>query len=475
MGFDLNAALNHQQAYICVLETCPQPAASPPSSALVNTLTSRPTTFHDLPAEILQQVADQMPAHDIGNLATVNSQTYHALQERRLGWLCHKRISHIAPLDRTGTEIHNRAAVQQLLTEIERIRAEPVRAELLQTLWQRAKIQHEVKPEVFKAVFQAAGRLPKQGLQVQKDMIQSILGTPLQYQHTLYKFVYADAERRSPEQGSTWGAIASMLPFYGRIPPVWLDASQIESRYRAFLSRLPALNTSEQAELITVLAKVLAAFSLSGSSFDYFSYRYDLENATILELYETLFQWMQRLPASHRGAPIGALANRVSMLPEAQRPVYFAHLRHLTLSLPDHQLGSALRYLPGALVRVIPPNQQAYELSLLEPALQRVPPAQRALATLGLLEETPQLNDALSKQVWQRAMRLLDGSNGPDIVKVIHRIHIIGLRSNQQQWEDARTEIKAFFERNRFDEATRNAMLNAQNYDLFRDYPIQIQ
>ncbi|WP_337691029.1 F-box domain-containing protein [Mycetohabitans sp. B46] len=416
-----------------------------------------------------------MPANDIGNLSMVNSQTYHALQERRLVWLCRKRISHIGPVDPIGTGIHNRAAVQQLLAEIERIRAEPVRAELLQTLWQRAKGQYEVKPEVFKAIFQAAGRLPKQGLQVQKDMIRSILGTPLQYQHNLYKFVYADAKRRSPEQGSTWGAVASMLPYYGRIPPMWLDASQIESKYRAFLNQLPALNPSEQAELITVLAEVLAAFSLSGSSFDYFAYRYDLASATILELYETLFQWMQRLPASHRGAPIGALANRVSMLPEAQRPVYFAHLRHLTQSLPDHQLGSALRYLPGALVRVIPPDQHAYELSLLEPTLQRVPPAQRALATLGLLEETPQLNDALSKQVWQRAMRLLDGSNGPGIVKVIHRIHIIGLKLNQQRWEDARAEIKAFFERNRFDEATYNEMLNDQNYDSFRDYPIQIQ
>ncbi|WP_233203436.1 hypothetical protein [Mycetohabitans endofungorum] len=70
-------------------------------------------------------------------------------------------------------------------------------------------------------------------------------------------------------------------------------------------------------------------------------------------------------------------ADRVSMLPEAQRPVYLAHLRHLTLSLPEHQLGSALRYLPGALTMLLPPDQHVHELSLLEPALERVLPAQR--------------------------------------------------------------------------------------------------
>ncbi|WXK34376.1 F-box protein [Mycetohabitans rhizoxinica] len=430
-----------------------------------NDSTGRPTTYDDLPPEILQQVADHMPFDDIGNLSTVNSQTYHTLQERRLSWLCRKRISHAGALDRTS--------VQQLLTEIERIGADSLRAELLQALWQRARRQYKVKPEVFIAIFQAAGRVPKQGLQVQKYMIRTLQGMPIQYQRNLYRFVYADAERRAPEQGSTWGAIASMLPIYGYTPPsnLWLDAPQIESEYRALLSRLPALDASGQAELITALADVLGAFSLSFPSPQYHAYRYDLASATIIEWYETLFQWMQRLPASYRGAPIGALADRVSMLPEAHRPVHLAHLRHLTLSLPDHQLGSALRYLPGALVRVIPPEQHAHEISLLEPALERVPPAQRELAALGLLEATSQLDDALLKQVWQRAMRLLDGSNGPGIAEAFYDIHLrIGLTLNNQQWERAKTEMKAFFERNRFDQATRDEMLNSRNYCWFRNY-----
>lgn len=471
MDFDLNTTLNNYPAYICTVEACPQPAASAPpplklpSRALANTLASRPTTYHDLPAEILQQVADYMPPDDIGNLSAVNSQTYHALQERRLSWLCRQRISHAGALDRTS--------VQQLLTEIERIRADSLRAELLQALWHRARRQFEVKPEVFIAIFQAAGRVPKQGLQVQKDMIESIRGIPIQYQRNLYRFVYADAERRSPEQGSTWGAVASMLPIYGRTPPSHLqfEAPQIESEYRALLSRLTTLDTSGQAELIMALAEVLGAFSLYCPSPKYHGYRYDVASATILELYETLFQWTQRLPASHRGAPIGALADRVLMLPEAQRPVYLAHLRHLTLSLPDHQLGSALRYLPGALMMLLPPDQHAHELSLLEPALQRVLPAQRALAALGLLDETSRLNDALFKQVWQRAMRLLDGSNGVGIAEAFYDIHLrIGLNLNNQQWEIASTEIKAFFERNQFDQVTRNEMMDSRNYCWFRMY-----
>ncbi|WP_338927086.1 F-box protein [Mycetohabitans endofungorum] len=471
MDFDLNTTLNNYPAYICTVEACSQPAAlappplKPPSSALANTLASRPTTYQDLPVEILQQVADYMPPDDIGNLSAVNSQTYHALQERRLSWLCRQRISHAGALDRTS--------VQQLLTEIERIGTGSLRAELLQALWQRARRQYIVKPEVFIAIFQAAGRVPKQGLQLQKDMIGTIRGIPIQYQRNLYRFVYADAERRSLEQGSTWGAVASVLPIYGRTPPenLWFDAPQIESEYRALLSRLPALDTFGQAELITALAEVLGAFSLSSPSFKYYAYRYDVASATIIELYETLFQWMQRLPASHRGAPIGALADRVSMLPEAQRPMYLARLRHLTLSLPDHQLGSALRYLPGALMMQLPPDQHAHELALLEPALERVLPAQRGLAALGLLEETPRLNDALLKQVWQRAMRLLDGSNGPSIAEVFYDIHLrIGLKLNNQQWEAAKTEITAFFGRNQFDQATRNEMTNSLNYCWFRMY-----
>ncbi|MCG1048482.1 hypothetical protein KQH58_14165, partial [Mycetohabitans sp. B6] len=65
MDFDLHAALNDYQAYMCALESCPQAAASAPpptlkpaSGALANPLASRPTTYHDLPPELIQQIGD---------------------------------------------------------------------------------------------------------------------------------------------------------------------------------------------------------------------------------------------------------------------------------------------------------------------------------------------------------------------------------------------------------------------------------
>ncbi len=60
MDFDLNAALNDCQAYMCALESCPQPAASAPpptlksaSGGLASLPASRPTTYHDLPRELI--------------------------------------------------------------------------------------------------------------------------------------------------------------------------------------------------------------------------------------------------------------------------------------------------------------------------------------------------------------------------------------------------------------------------------------
>jgi hypothetical protein len=49
-------------------------------------------------------------------------------------------------------------------------------------------------------------------------------------------------------------------------------------------------------------------------------------------------------------------------------------------------------------------------------------PTQRDLAALGLFDEASQLNDALLKQVWQRMVCLLDGSNRPGIVEAFHDI-----------------------------------------------------
>ncbi|MEJ2767705.1 hypothetical protein [Mycetohabitans sp. B46] len=341
------------------------------------------------------------------------------------------------------------------------------------------KLPKEQQTAAFQQLFEAAGHVPKEGLLIQKKMIWSIVNFPEQ-RSALYEFAYADAERRRTEQGSTWAILASTRK---KLP---IDPLQFETEYRAFVSRLSGLNSAEQAELIVELAALLIEFNIQS---------YTTATTTIAELYETLIQWVHYLPASHRGAPIGALADKIWLLPQAHMPVHYANLRHLTLSLPDHQLGQALRYLLSATV-VLPPAQQAHELSRLEPIIERVLPEQRALAVLGLIESTGGLDEALVKQVWQHALSLLDKSHEviqrmPPEQRVLMALELIlstrrldealakqvwhsTLRAldhydvqdvhdifteleywdplsgmPNQQWKDAKIEIRAFIERNR--------------------------
>ncbi|MCG1041942.1 F-box protein [Mycetohabitans sp. B8] len=658
MDFDPTSTANSAQVALYAMQSqqadrsaATAPPPSPRLAARANTsVRQRPTTYHDLPPEILQQVADHMPFDDIGNLSTVDRRTYHALQERRLSRLCCQRAA-----DATRFETpEGFLRAQQLLAEIERIhdpmlRAEPLRmlANCLITLPE----ERQQQKAAFQQVFEAAGRVPKQGLQIQKRMIKSIPAFSGQGSD-LYAFAYADAERRRPEQGSTWAALASILgwfppteslqfeteyrAFVNRLPALnpaeqaellaelaarlpdppsevswdpfpahyptaatiaglyetltqwvqrlpashrgapinalfrqidklpkeqqtaafqkifeaaghvpkeglliqkkmigsivnfpgqrsalyafayadaerrrpgqgstwtalasvrkhWsvqdelpIDPPQFATEYRAFVSRLPALSPAEQAELIVELAELLIEFNVNS---------YATTTTTVAELYETLTQWVQHMPASHRGAPIGALAEKIWLLSQAQRPVHYANLRHLMLSLPDHELGKALRYLSSAVAN-LPSTQQAHELSRLEPIIERVLPEQRALVVLGLINSTGGLNEALVKQVWQRALNLLDSSSdviqrmppeqrvsmGFELIQSTKRLDEALSRQvwrstlrafdnydvkdvydvfwelqywdslsgmPDQQWEDAKTEISAFIERNR--------------------------
>jgi outer membrane receptor protein involved in Fe transport len=78
MDFDLNAALNDYQAYTCALEARPTPAASappppqPPSAAWVNSSAKRPTTYQDLPSEVIARIGDYVPVQDVMSFATVD-------------------------------------------------------------------------------------------------------------------------------------------------------------------------------------------------------------------------------------------------------------------------------------------------------------------------------------------------------------------------------------------------------------------
>jgi hypothetical protein len=372
------------------------------------------------------------------------------------------------------------AGLYETLTQwVQRLPASQQGAPIKALSRQINKLPKEQQTAAFQQLFEAAGHVPKQGLQIQEEMIWSIVNFSDQLS-ALYAFAYADAERRRPEQGSTWAALASVR---NKLP---IDPPQFATEYRAFVSRLPALSLAEQSELIVELAELLIEFNVNS---------YATTTTTVAELYETLTQWVQHLPASHRGAPISALADKTWLLPQAQRPVHYANLRQLTLSLPDHQLGEVLRYLPGA-VRELPIAQYAHELSRLEPIIERVLPEQRALVVLGLINSSGGLDEALAKHVWQPALSLLDNSS-----EAIHRMPSdqrvsMGFELIQstkwldealakqvwrstlrafdnydvqdvrtifadleasdslsgmpdQQWEDAKTEIRAFIERNR--------------------------
>lgn len=394
----------------------------------------RATTYHDLPAEILQEIAAHVSFDDIGSLSTATRRTYCALREKRLSWLCCQRADNVYELDFES--------VQQLLGEIDRIRAEPaLRAAPLEALWPRIpQLPDQQQLEAFKRVFEAAGRVPTLGWRIQKDMIGTILELSPRHQLDLYHFAYAAAEQGGAEQGSLWAALAWLLRCLS------LKPLHFESEFLALLNRLPSLDVSAQADLIVQLAVLLPNFYDNGTH----------SNETLMAYYRVVYEWVQRVPASHRGAPLGMLANQIWLLPDAQVPAHYANLRRLTQWLPDHQLGGALRYLPVAL-ETLPSEQHADEIALLEPIIQRVLPEQRTVVALGLLEGATGLNESLSRRVWQRALRLLDGGNEGDVLSVLSEInerHLIPLLS-EQQWEDARAEIMAYVERNLLSEATR--------------------
>ncbi|MEJ2769251.1 F-box domain-containing protein [Mycetohabitans sp. B46] len=431
------SACTVKEPMICATEN----QAKAPANDLTVVRKNRPTTYRDLPPEIIQRVAGYVPFGSISDLATVDRRTYHVLREQRLRYLCYARALHLRDSN------FDLASVLQVLAEIERIRANPaLRAEPLSMLGELIlDLPDAQQPTAFSLIFEAADRMPKkQRLQIQKEMIELISDCPAPQRRKMYNFAYAIAERRGREQDNTWAELASLLEYLS------IDRSRFESEYRVFLNRLPNLSVAGQADLITKLAALLARLS------------YYVDKAKFIEYYEILQQWVQRLPQSHQGAPIGALAEAMWAIPEAQRPEYFTNIRLMTLSLPNHQLGSALRYLPYALM-LLPSDLHAYEFSLLETAIQRVEPSQRAAVAFGLLWGTLRLeNTLLFKQVWQRALRLLDGGDEMDVVDVLEAMkkYSFTWESSPVKKKNIEIEIMAFVERNDLTQQTRAFLLD---------------
>ncbi|WP_338927153.1 hypothetical protein IHE33_14285 (plasmid) [Mycetohabitans endofungorum] len=437
MDFDLNAALNDCQAYMCALESCPQPAASAPpptlksaSGGLASLPASRPTTYHDLPRELIQQIGDYVPVQDVGNFSAVDRRTYHAMQSRHSVYRYWQRANQAVSL----------ASANQLLNEMGSTLADPAQhIEPLDALRQRLQALPEAEQgEAFKRMYAAAQRIPKDGVQIQKALLlHSLRDFQWNQRVELFDFAYAMAQQRAPEEDNVWTELADSLNFF------LLRSPEVVERYQALVARLASLRVSEQAELIPALCRRMIHVGGSG-------------NDRLLGLYAVLREHALQLPPSHQGASVGMLASAIWVFSRAERLAQYTQLRDWALSLPDEQLGVALRYLLKGLT-TLPSEQHAHELQLLEPALLRVRPAQRAQAALDLLTYTYALDDALAKWVWQQGLNLLNGAGEAALLDGLNKLRRERWLPNlsDHQWDIAMGEIARFIEANSFSEPTR--------------------
>ncbi|WXK35303.1 hypothetical protein IHE31_01860 (plasmid) [Mycetohabitans rhizoxinica] len=370
MDFDLHAALNDYPAYVCALESCPQPAASAPpptlkpaSGGLVNPSASRPTTYHNLPSELIQQIGDYVPVQDVGNFSAVDRRTYHAMHSRRVVYRYWQRANQVVSL----------ASVNQLLNEMDGTLAHPAQhIEPLEALRQHLDaLPYHEQGEAFKRIYAAAQRIPKDGVQIQKALLlYSLPGFNWNHRDELFDFAYAMAQRRAPQEDNVWTELANCLIF------LLAGSAEFVERYQALVAQLGSLRVSEQAELIPVLCRQMLGFGR--------------RDDRLPGLYAVLREHALQLPRSVQGASIGMLASAIWVLPHAERLAQYTQLRDVALSLPDEQLEIALCFLSKGWAE-LPREHHAYGLQLLEPALLRLLPAQRAQSVLSQLEDVMKL------------------------------------------------------------------------------------
>jgi hypothetical protein len=432
MDFDLNAALNDYQAYICALEARPTPAASappppqPPSAAWVNSSAKQPTAYQDLPSEVISRIGDYVPVQDVMAFATVDRRTYYAMQTRRLVHSYWQRAKQAV----TFQSIH------RLLDEMDGTLADPAQyAEPLDALCQRLKTLKAGRTRVFKRLFAAAQRIPQDGVQIQKALL--LMHRDFTYEREwmeLFDFAYALAEQREPGQNNVWPELALGLSNFSLDTP---ETPEFAQWYDKILTRLPSLSVAEQAQIIPTLTLLLDKFSQA--------------DPRIPELYTLLHDYALRLPSSYQGASVGALASYVWQLPEAEQPARYAQMRDWALSLPDDQWGVALQRLPEGLGS-FSPKRQAQELALLERYLGRVPTAQRTQAAVGLIRSIYFINDTLAKRGWQQGLSLLNGAGEAALWEVLSELRANGAlwHLNNRKWKVAMGEITRFMKANQF-------------------------
>ncbi|PPB81016.1 hypothetical protein B0O95_1231, partial [Mycetohabitans endofungorum] len=303
MDFDLNAALNPHSSYVCAGQAGQQPAASaPPRPSSNDALTrppTQPTTYDDLPSELIAQIGDYVPIQDVMPFATVDRRTYHAMQTRRLVHRYWQRANQAVSL----------ASVNQLLDEMGGALSNPAQhAEPIDALSQRLRALPEAeRVEAFKRVFAAAERIPQDGVRIQKALLRTFFNFPPSRRVELFDFAYAMAERRAPGQDNIWAELADSLQFFSFRSPF------VEQRYQALLARLASLRVSEQADLIPVLSNLLL-----------YSNKTD---PRVPERYALLRRHALQLPPSHQGASVGMLASCVRILPQAEQFAQYTQMR----------------------------------------------------------------------------------------------------------------------------------------------------
>ncbi|MCG1046048.1 hypothetical protein [Mycetohabitans sp. B6] len=435
MDFDLNAALNDYRAYICALESCPQPAASAPplrplsSGALINTSARRPTAYQDLPPELIERIGDYVPVQEVGNFSAVDRRTYHATQSRRLVYRYWQRANQVESLE----------SINRILEEMDGALKDPAQhVEALEALRQRLKeLPWDEQSEAFKRVYMAAQRIPKDGVRIQKAMLCTLDEWLGLQRAEAFDFAHALAEQRGPGQDNVWRELAIALWSLPSSSPAFIE------RYQVLLARLPSLSVAEQAELIPSLSGLLR--------------RFDRTNPSLSALHALLRDQALRLPPSYQGEAVGTLAVDAKVLPEAERLIRYVQMRDLALSLPDDQWGLALRHLPAGL-NMLPPEQRIQELALFERHLARVPEAQRARVAHGLLSSTRDLDKAQSQRVWLQVLSLFNGRGEAALSSLLTGIPEYYL---PRQWRFARREVIRFMEANRFSEAARARILDS--------------
>lgn len=449
MNFDLNDTYNTTQVAIHAMYgsqaagTAASPATQPSARCKLTGIGPQGgAKFGDLPPEIRRLIADWLPPDDIPNFATVDRRTLSALRERRLQQICCDRIRRCT--------VANLAVVQQRLDEIDGIDAEPsLRHAPLTALSNRLnEVPVSQRPEAFKRLFNAANRIPSTGLSIQKAMLLSLANFPPRQRAELFEFAYATAGQRPRGEPNGWAELAVALGYLHLPPP------QMAAHYLALLGRLPSLDAKDQAELLSALSAHLPIFNAE-----------DVLNSTSAsDQYSVLAEQTMRLPSAYQGLPLGSLAVALWELPKSERAAHYAQIKQRSLMLPEEQLGLAVGSLPIGLAS-LPPHWHAQELDRLEPVFARVAPAHRATVAIGLMECASLVNHALTGQVWQRALHMLDGMTEHDFLSVVFRAYDSGVFDMviEDDWHYVRDGITAFVKRNHYGEPTRTLIATMFN------------